>query len=400
MTSGDLRLRLRRRAARLLAAQKRPGRDPYFDAVVRAGQKKSVLFVSGPGRGSSRYRCEHQREQLELAGVSCDVGYYGELDLTKLVDSYGSFVLYRLPWTRNVERFLDRARGRGRTVVADADDLVFDPERAHLVQAVTRLPRREREAYEAAIARFRQTLAAVDGVVVSTDPLRAEAARVNDATAVAYNAVSAAMVAHADAALAGRTAAPGGAFTIAYLSGTATHDRDFLEAADGVLAALERYPNVRFLAAGFLSLDERFDAYPDRVVRAEYRRWERLPELLVEVDVNLAPLEHENAFTAAKSCVKYLEAGLVSVPTIASPTADFRRVIEPGTNGLLADNPDEWRDALFALIESPDLGARIGANARRDVLERHTTAARAEQTLAAFASLAPGMVSAASSPAP
>jgi glycosyltransferase involved in cell wall biosynthesis len=354
-------------------------RAKHFRAVVKRGERKRFLFVSGPGGESARYRCRHQAEQLELVGESADVGYLAELDPEALVDHYERFVLYRVPWDERIKRFVERARERGKPVVADVDDLVFDPAKAHLIHELSLLNGDARRQREESIACLGQTLAAVDGVVVSTEPLRTAAWRLNPCVAVAPNAVSTEMV-EAGRRAAAQAGGRNGAVIAAYLSGTPTHDRDFLEAADAVLEALEGFPQLRFWAVGFLALDERFNAYGDRVVRLPYRRWQRLPALLAGIDVNLAPLESDNEFTDAKSALKYLEAALVGVPTVASPTTDFRRVIDPDVTGLLAADAREWGDALGRLIESPELRRRLGDAAREDVLARHTTRARAHGT--------------------
>jgi len=236
------------------------------------------------------------------------------------------------------------------------------------------------------MSRLRQTLESADGVLVSTDVLARQVTAVNSRVAVAYNTVSAAM-AKAGAAAMASSGRDGGDVVLAYLSGTATHDRDFLEAAPAVLWALERFEQVRFWAAGLLTLDERFDRFSSRVVRLPYRPARQLPRLLASVDVSLAPLEPANDFTDAKSCLKYLEAAVVGVPTVASATSDFRRAIEPGVNGFLAADDAEWRAAVEELVASANRRREVGLAARDDVLAQHTTAARAPSLAATLEAL-------------
>jgi glycosyltransferase involved in cell wall biosynthesis len=351
-------------------------------AAARA--RGEVIFVSGPGGDARRYRCEHPCEALELADVEADVAYRADVELASLADRFRTIVLYRIPWDGDLARLLDRARGA--TVLADVDDLVFEPAAAPYLRALDALPPDERRLHEETIAGIARTLAAVEGVVVSTDPLAAAAGALNPRVAVVPNVVSAEMVRAGEAARAGADRRR--PTTIAYLSGTPTHDVDFLEAAPAVLDALERFPELRFLVVGYLGLDARFDRFGDRVQRLAAVPWQRLPSVLASVDVNLAPLERDNPFTEAKSCLKYLEAAVVGVPTVASPRADFRRVIRDGENGLLAEHPEAWQRALRELLESRDLRERLGKAAREDVLERHTTTARSPAAYEAFASLA------------
>jgi glycosyltransferase involved in cell wall biosynthesis len=354
----------------------------YRNRLAYAAGRRSgrdVLFVSGPGGDARRYRCDHQAEQLVLEGVRAGSVYREGLVLERLPRHHACIVLYRVPWDDGVARFVEAARALGRHVLADVDDLVFDPESARFIRALEQLDDPQRAAYLDGIARLRRTLSEADGVSVSTKPLARSAADVNRAVAVTPNVASTEMVERGRRARERRRPG-GGAITVAYLSGTPTHDRDFLEAADGILWVLDRYRHVRFLAVGHLSLDERFGRYRDRVERIPRQPWDRLPSLLAEVDVNVAPLERDNPFTDAKSCVKYLEAAVVGVPTIASPRADFARVIDSGANGLLADEPGSWRDALGALVDSASLRERLGAAAFQDVREHHSTAARARST--------------------
>lgn len=57
--------------------------------------------------------------------------------------------------------------------------------------------------------------------------------------------------------------------------------------------------------------------------------------------LNIAPLEI-NRFCEAKSELKYFEAALVRVPTVASPTQPFKNAIQHGVNGFLAGDSADW----------------------------------------------------------
>ena len=369
-----------RRAARALAPLARP---PRAKAVqFRPIGHKDVLFVYDESGAWTSYRCDHQAQQLECVGISSDIACSAELDLVAAVDHYHTFVLNRVQWSEEVARFIEAARGAGRSVVFDTDDLIFDADLylefatfLHDADETVRAGWRER------IERYRKTLEACDRATVSTDPLAAYAGRHVSRVDVVYNAVSLQLVHHADQALGGRSyaeqVAADRAVTIGYLSGSASHNRDFLEAADAIVWVLENYAHVNFLVVGFLELDRRFDRFQSRVTKIPKQPFHALLTLTTRIDINLAPLERENPFNECKSCVKYLEAGLVGVSTIASARPDFVRVIDHGRNGMLVDTPSEWQDALRQLVESRELRRTIGSHAAEDVRANHTTKARA-----------------------
>ena len=384
---GTLRDRALRRTLRGVAraiGASAPGRA---SSASRALQQKAVVFVSGCPGDAKRYRADHKAEQAGLVGVSADAFLTDEVQFWSLLDRYRCIVLHRVAWDRSVERLIADARTRGVRVLFDTDDLVFDPDVLEHVALLSRMNDEDRRLFVSGVHRYRRTIAAVDAAIVSTDALAEHARRFNRSVAIAYNVVSDEMVRLAHAAATGAIPRTSGPLTIAYLSGTPTHERDFAEAADAILWALEAYPQLRFLAVGRIELDERFDRFSGQVERVPLLRWQELPELLAAVDVNLAPLEPDNPFTDSKSCLKYLEAGLVGVPTVASPRRDFRRVIRDGDNGLLADSPLEWRSALERLVESPETRRAVGARAHADVHDRHTTTASARTLEGALASL-------------
>lgn len=368
--------------------RRRDGEPPAVLRPPPTPAAKAILYLSGRAGATRRYRCDHQAEQLRLLGANLDVLPVEEADLDAALERYACFVLHRVPLDARVGAFVIAARERGRPVVYDADDLVFD------TSAADRVP--ETVRHDRGIDRQRQTLDLSAAVTVSTESLRRVAALMNPRAAVLPNVVSEELVSRSDAALERRVSGPrDGGVAIAYFSGTATHDLDFLEAAGAVLWILRTYPAARFLAVGRLNLDPRFDEFTERVERIPIKPWEDLPNLLARVDVNLAPLEAGNPFSESKSCIKYLEAALVEVPTVASPRPDFVRAIEHGRNGLLADSEEEWRDALRLLVDSEELRRNIGRKARDDVLERHTSRAAGRSARTTLRGLAGGAVDAA-----
>lgn len=84
-----------------------------------------------------------------------------------------------------------------------------------------------------------------------------------------------------------------------------------------------------------------------------------------------------------------LEAMASGTPVVASRIGGLPEVIEDGHTGFLVPPGDvaALRDRLEQIVREPDLGRRLGANARAAVLERFTWAKVAERCLAAYADL-------------
>ena len=99
------------------------------------------------------------------------------------------------------------------------------------------------------------------------------------------------------------------------------------------------------------------------------------------MDINLAPLERGNPYCRAKSELKYIEAGILGVPTIASRIDAFEYAIRDGENGLLAGNTEEWTAALEQLITDADLRREMGERARADIYARYTPKARGQELM-------------------
>jgi glycosyltransferase involved in cell wall biosynthesis len=163
-----------------------------------------------------------------------------------------------------------------------------------------------------------------------------------------------------------------GKIRLGYFSGSRSHNKDFELIAGTLVSILKNNPQAVLFIVGYLDLDSRFDELKGQIEYAEFVPIHRLPELILTADINLAPLELDNPFCQGKSALKYWEAGLVGVPTIASPTEDFVRCIENEKNGFLASSKEDWMKYVNLLIQDEDLRERIGTVAQEDSLQNHT----------------------------
>lgn len=94
---------------------------------------------------------------------------------------------------------------------------------------------------------------------------------------------------------------------------------------------------------------------------------------MANVDINIAPLEIGNPFCESKSELKFFEAGIVGVPTVAAATAPFVEAIADGIDGFVANGTEQWIAKLEKLILDENLRKEIGAKAREKAISRYTT---------------------------
>ena len=164
--------------------------------------------------------------------------------------------------------------------------------------------------------------------------------------------------------------------TLGYFSGwPKAHESDLAVALPAVRRALDALPGARLRIVGHFERSALPVDLRERVEIAPFVPYERLFAEIARVDINLAPLV-DNPHRRAKSAVKFLEAALVGVPTVASNLEPYR-LIDHGRTGMLAANEEEWYAGIMALATDPLRRRAIGDAARRYVLEHETTSVRA-----------------------
>jgi GT2 family glycosyltransferase/glycosyltransferase involved in cell wall biosynthesis len=372
------------------AATEAPPPPPAASGIVA----NRVIFVSGePTTPGHVYRVVRATEAAARAGW--DASWMPIQQAPRRMDEIGTaaiVVVWRATWSNTMDWIKLVVGNNGAKLVFDLDDLVF---RTELATAETidgiRSQKLKTDAVVAHYADMHTSLAAADACTCTTIELARHMREFDKAAFVLPNGFDAVALALSRLSVRRRRLAQDdGLVRIGYASGSRTHQRDFAEAAGAVARVLAERPHCRlvlFETRGGLDKLLDIDEFVAIEARSDQIEWwpmlplEKLPEAMARFDINLAPLQLGNPFCDAKSELKYFEAALVEVPTIASPTGPMRRAIRDGETGLLATSEDEWYRALIALVDDAALRRRLAHAAYLDVLWPYGPERRAERML-------------------
>ncbi len=349
-----------------------------------------VLFIDGCGEvvpHPSRYRVTHQREQLEVNGISTDQVFYAELKPYQ-VKFANVFIFFRCPVTKEIEEFISTAKRLNKTVIFDVDDLVIDTKYTDTIKYVQAFNKVEKEMYDDGVNRMGRTLSMCQAAITTTERLAIELSsyvpevfinrntaseRMYELSEIAYEeklekdnqTLDSKLIEKNDKAFdanAIENASAKDEIRIGYFSGSLTHNDDFIYICPVLTQLMDKYQNLRLCVVGELDLPEAISAYSDRVIRLPFGDWQELPGHIASCDINIAPIE-DTIFNEAKSENKWVEAALVRVPTVASNVGAFKQMIEHRKTGLLCDSLEDWERNLTELIESKDRRNELATNA-------------------------------------
>ncbi|MEJ5308746.1 MAG: glycosyltransferase [Anaerolineae bacterium] len=340
---------------------------------------RSVYFISGCKAGTTfEYRVLQKQEQLAACGIQSTVkpDLIDRETLFQEAAAHDILYLYRVAYDPLIEGLIEQARGQGVPIIFDTDDLVFEPDLVHYVDPVKAMNDEDAALYYEGVWRYRHTLLASDAVVTSTEYLADKVRALGKPVFVHRNGLSQWMI-KAAAELPPRSIpAAHDRIILGYGSGTATHRKDLAEIARPLARIMARHPNVELHIVGALHLDnqnpyplpDELRAFAARIQYYPTVSWEDWMAVQKRFDINLAPLETGNPFCDAKSEIKYTEAAMVKIPTIASRIGAYELAIRDGKTGFLAGNEEEWTAKLEALVTDRDLRRQMGEAAHADVL--------------------------------
>ncbi|MFZ2193528.1 MAG: glycosyltransferase, partial [Candidatus Moraniibacteriota bacterium] len=333
-----------------------------------------VLIITGGIGDSAHYRAFNQAEELNAHGIKTAITLQENPRLLKLIDTFQVFIFRRTIETDKLKKVLQKIKTQNKTVVFETDDLVFDP---HFIQN-TDLYKNKMTALEK--LEYKKGL----GIEILTDPYTKTCVTSTSYLAkilegygkkvfISKNKICNKEVEIAQKLVKDNPKTALDEVRVGYYSGTSSHDLDFAEIAEAMLNILEKYPQVRLVLGGPLKIDARFEKYTAQTLRLPLALREKYYDNLYLADINLAPLVLSDPFCEAKSEIKFLEAGILGIPTVAIKNQTFSESIVDGTDGFLAGNKEEWQRKLEQLIESPELRQKIGLQAQAKIIKDSTT---------------------------
>lgn len=339
----------------------------------------TIFFVSGePDTPGHFYRVERYAEAAKIAGYGAVVFSVDKArDFLHEITFSSIIFIWRAMWSEHIVALYETAKAAGAKIVFDVDDFLFEPRLAtrEIIDGIRSLNLTE-EQVKHHYTQMHRTFSISDAGSAPTDFLAAHMRRYSIPAFVLPNGFDENVLLKSRLAVrARRQKKEDDLIRIGYAAGTITHQRDFAQASSSIAKILTEYPNCRLVlfradSTNILDVSE-FPEFKGLENQIEWRSKVPLDELPAEIarfDINVAPLEWNNIFCNAKSELKYFEAALVEVPTIASPTDPYARAIREHVTGFLAGNSEDWYKYLKLLVEDSKLRRKIASAAYHDVL--------------------------------
>ncbi len=334
-----------------------------------------ILLVSAGVGASVEYRTEHVAEELSRHGIRAVAAMQGHPLLMHTIDEFSVFVFHRTFYNERLESFIQQIKKKGKTIIFETDDLVFDAKLSEHVDHLKNISPVEKEAYDACTGVH---ILEDPYVQVATTTTHFLAERIEERgkkvfivpNKLSQHDVDIATMINKEVS---KRTDKDALIRIGYFSGSKSHDKDFSTISESMIHILENNKNVILCIAGYLSVpSDLSEKYRDQITVLPFVNREEHFRNISIVDINIVPLER-NPFCDAKSEIKFIEAGILHVPTVAVSNPTFSDAIVHGESGFLAGNTAEWIELLQKLIDDEQLRKKIGDNAYKTVMEKYTT---------------------------
>jgi glycosyltransferase involved in cell wall biosynthesis len=337
---------------------------------VCVGHRPRVLIFGTPYlRQCVFYRIEQKLEQIKLAGLEVD--FIPQNEPGRLISEVGAYdvvIFYRVPAFPEIEKAIIHCRRIGVVTFYEIDDLIFDP--LYFPDTIEnysgQLTMKEYANLVVDAPLFERAMSLCEYGIASTPSLQRRMEKVV-ARKICFLHRNSMDSRHerfaAQHALVG-SRPPSDEVTLFYASGTKAHNEDFeLLAAPAIAELFRNRSGLRLVVMGHLPIPDMLLPYEDRIVQLP-PVWDTnvFWSALAQADINLSVLK-PSVLSDGKSEIKWLEAAMLRIPSVVSPTTTHVELLTDGVDAMLAGSVDAWEQKLSMLVASPELRAAIGARA-------------------------------------
>jgi glycosyltransferase involved in cell wall biosynthesis len=336
-----------------------------------------ILFITNGTGDSARYRNWNMAEEFALHGFKCAVTIQDNLWLLKNAKKFKVFIFHRVIYNPKIAKLIAEIKKTGGEIIFSVDDLTFDPQYMIKTDSYENLNTLEKRQYAGGLGLEILQNPYVKTCVTATTYLAGILEKRGKKVFVIPNKLS-----NEDLELAEKIVCKQkienlfigkhNLIRIGYFSGSKSHNRDFATITESLLIIMEKFPKVRLILAGPLKTESRLNKFKNRIKQLPYTAREKHFKNIAAVDINIVPLEIDDPYCESKSELKFFEAGILKVPTVAAATQTFREAISEGVDGFLAKNTGEWIEKLEKLITSENLRKQIGEKAREKALLKYS----------------------------
>ncbi len=354
----------------------------YFPRLFRKVGSGDILFTTGGIGDSAMYRCHNVCEELKLRGFKCSVTIQDKPFLLKCADKFKIFVFHRVVYTEKIKRLTDKIKKQKKEIIFETDDLTFDPRYIKDMEYYRNAGPEERKIFEKGMGVEILTDPYVKTCTTTTAYLADKLKGYGKKVFVVPNKLSDKDLATVERIINSQKLKPNEAseanqankaIRLGYFSGSKSHDRDFATIIEPLTEIMEKYPDTELFLFGPLNAGDKFDKFKNRVRQFSYVPREKHFANIASIDINLAPLEINNPFCESKSELKFFEAGILTVPTVAAATRTFKEAIEDGVDSFIAASEAEWFGKLEKLITDENLRRQMGEKAKEKAWQNYTT---------------------------
>lgn len=355
----------------------------YFRHVFKFNLGGDILII-GTGVGDvGHFRIFTQAEEFNLHGIKTAVTLQDNPFLLRLAPKFKVFILVRPIYTPKMESFWKKLKELEKTIIFDTDDLVFDAKFMHATESYQKMNALEKKQYEKGVGEEIIRDPALKYCSTSTTYLKKILEDYGKKVFLNTNKISLHELKVAETInslrenpLNQKCSCGCGCqpkkVRLGYFSGTMSHNKDFATITPALMKIMEKYPRVELVLVGALETENKLNKFESRIVRIGLAPRDKHYENLSRIDINLIPLVSDDPFTESKSELKYFEAGIVKVPSVAQDNETYRGCIIDGADGFLAKNQEEWIEKLEKLILDKTLRQSMGKKAYEKSLEDYT----------------------------